>query len=145
MWHVGDWLVAGEDGVFENLKKSRVRELAAEITGYSRRSLSMAVRVARRYEPSMRITALSWWYHLAAARLDRSQQSDWLARAVEEGWSLAEFRSRLREAGDISQRERSRDARRVVVQLVRLNRAEIRDELLSQLREWWQREMVTEG
>src|SRR6266566_9882650 len=69
MWDIGDWLRDGEDEVFKQLKRSRVRTMASGITGYSRHTLSMAASLARKMGPSMRIDGLTWWHHLAVARL----------------------------------------------------------------------------
>src|SRR5262245_59221539 len=75
MWDVGDWLRDGEDEVFKRLNRSRVRAMAAVLTGYSLHTLGMAVSLARKMDPSMRIEGLTWWHHLAVARLDSQAQS----------------------------------------------------------------------
>jgi hypothetical protein len=144
MWEVGDWLLAGEDVVFKHLKRSKVRELAAQITGYSRQTLTMAALVSRRIDVSLRIDGLSWWHHLAAARLDPTELCHWLTRAAEESWSVSTLRARLREEGLISTRSRPERGRQAVLQLVTLRRRDIPEDLRDQLREWWSNEMRDE-
>ncbi len=140
MWAIGDWLAAGEEVVFKSLKKARVRSMAAEITGYSRHTLVMAVSVARKVEPSIRIDGLSWWHHLVVAKLPGEEQSLWLTRAAEEGWSVPVLRERMsRDGADRS--PVSRRTRRLISQLVRLRGNDIDGELLAQLHQWWHQEV----
>jgi hypothetical protein len=138
MWDVGDWLRDGEDEVFKRLNRSRVRTMAAAITGYSRHTLSMAVSLARKMGPSMRIEGLTWWHHLAVAGLDAEMQSHWLTRAAEEGWSIRELRARLSSEARAGGRRPGRPVQSVVTELIRLNRDDIPDSLLVQLRQWWE-------
>jgi hypothetical protein len=137
MWDVGDWLVAGEDDVFRRMKRVKVRELAADITGYSQRTLKMAVSVARRIDPDVRVAGLSWWHHLLVACLDRDGQVDWLTRAAEEGWSAARLRDELRGAGMIARPRSRTHVQRLVTQVVKLSREEIPDQMVEQLAYWW--------
>lgn len=146
MWEVGDWLLTGEDIVFKNLKKSKVRQMAAEITGYSLHTLRMAASVARKIKSSMRIDGLSWWHHLSVANLDEKGQAVWLTRAAEEGWSVHELRSRLRaQVPQASRPPRRVRTSRLVLELTQLHRDEIGNELLGKLREWWQKEVSRDG
>lgn len=136
MWIVGDWLLAGEDRIFNRLKKQTIRKLAAEITGYSQHTLVMAVSVARKVDPSVRVDGLSWWHHLAVARLPAPEQAHWLCHAAEHGWSLRELRTRLRLHGHTSSRSRPRRAEQLVRQVVALDPTEVGDDLLAQLHRW---------
>jgi|SRR5215472_3428527 len=138
MWEIGDWLREGEDQVFRQLNRSRVRMMGSAITGYSRHTLNMAVSLARKIGPSMRIEGLTWWHHLAVARLDREAQSEWLTRAAEEGWSIRELRARLSREVPSGRGSSQRHVRSVVSELLRLNREEIPDPLLDQLQRWWE-------
>ena len=143
MWAIGDWLVTGEDVVLRHLKKRRVRQEAARITGYSRHTLSMAASVARKIGPAMRIDELSWWHHLVASRLDREEVRPWLVRAANEGWSTREFRARL-QACTAGHARPSTVTARWIARLVTLRRDQIDEELRSQLRSWWDREMASD-
>jgi len=146
MWDIGDWLITGENVVFKSLKKSKVRQMAAEITDYSLHTLRMAASVARKIKPSMRIDGLSWWHHLPVAKLDEKGQAAWLARAAEEEWSVQELRSRLRaQVTQPSTPPRRARPSRLVSELTQLHRDEIGDELLAKLLEWWQREVSRDG
>jgi hypothetical protein len=139
MWEVGDWLVAGEDVLFRNLNRTRVRQLAAELTGYSRHTLTMAVSVARKVDASVRVDGLSWWHHLCVADRPANEQMEWLTRAAEEGWSIAMLRAELRRQGGSGRARRAspRRANRVVRDLLTLRREDLPEELLEQLRRWW--------
>lgn len=141
MWSVGDWLMAGEDRVFNRLKKRTIRKFAAEITGYSQHTLVMAVSVARKVDPSVRVDGLSWWHHLAVAGLPMAEQAHWLCQAAEQGWGVRELRTRLRQHGRTSSRGRQRRGEQLVQQVVELNPGEVNDDLLAQLRDWLDRQL----
>jgi hypothetical protein len=143
MWEIGDWLRSGEEQVFRNLNRSRVRELASELSGYSRHTLRMAVSVARRVDPSVRVDGLSWWHHLCVANRTAEEQQHWLTRAAEEGWPVAALRKEVRRAGVDSGHPRRSTPRpaRVVGDLLMLRRDDIPDDLIDSLRRWWQTEM----
>ena len=144
MWEIGDWLLSGESTVFKHLTKMKVREMAAEVSTYSVHTLVMAVSVARKIEPSMRIDGLSWWHHLVAAKLDLPDRESWLTRAAEGGWSPREFRDELAREGKVARRRRPVRARQTVGQLLQLHREDIDHNLLSQLTAWWRREISAE-
>lgn len=140
MWVVGDWLLQGEDRVFTHLNRRRVRALAAEVTGYSRHTLTMAVSLARRYRPDTRVDGLTWWHHLLVAKLDALEQEAWLVRAAEEEWSVRTMRERLRGASVIAS-GRPDPLAVLVSELTRLKRSEMPTPVVERLREWWRREM----
>jgi hypothetical protein len=142
MWAVGDWLLEGEVHILKGKKRSKVRELAAELTGYSTHTLTMAASVARKVDPSMRIDGLSWWHHLAVAQLASEEQARWLVRAAEDDWSVARLREELRDSSPMTARpSMTRRADWLVSQLVRLTRDEIPDGVLTELHRWWQHEI----
>lgn len=141
MWAVGDWLVAGENVVFPHLKKSSVRGMAAEISTYSRHTLSMAASVARKFEPSMRIDELTWWHHLVVAGQAPADREMWLRRAVDQGWSPRQLRERITAGGPDLAPVPSRRSRSTIARFLQLRREEIDQDLVAQLRDWWQREM----
>jgi hypothetical protein len=148
MWEVGDWLLAGEDDVFKNLNRSRVRELASEVSGYSRHTLRMAVSVARKVDRSVRVDGLTWWHHLCVADGTSDEQRHWLTMAGEAGWSVPRLRSELgaaQRAEDSARHSRraSRRIARVVRDLLALRRDDVPDELLSQLRQWLDAEVAS--
>jgi hypothetical protein len=136
MWSVGDWLMAGEDRIFDRIKKRTIRRWAAEITGYSQHTLVMAVSVARKIDPSLRVDGLSWWHHLTVARLPQPEQSHWLSEAAERGWSVRELRAQLALHGHTSSRRRRPRGDQLIQQIVALNPDEVGDEVLWQLRDW---------
>ena len=140
MWELGDWLVAGEDEVYRHLNRRKVRELAANITGYSRHTLTMAASVSRKVIPSMRIDGLTWWHHLIVAKLSPPQQGEWLTRAAEEGWSAKTLRQHLN--GTTTSRRRSPDRlKSLIMELVQFSRQDIPEPTVAQLQEWWRREI----
>jgi hypothetical protein len=136
MWSVGDWLVVGEDRVFNRLKRRTIRQLAAEITGYSQHTLVMAVSVSRKVDPAARVDGLSWWHHLAVARMPRPEQVHWLCQAAEHGWSVRTFRVRLGQHGRTASRGRRPRGEQLVQQVVALSPGEVGDDLLAKLRDW---------
>ena len=137
MWEVGDWLVAGEDRAYRHLNRIKVRALAADITGYSRHTLTMAVSVSRKVKPSVRVDGLSWWHHLAVAKLDEAEQAVWLARAAEQEWSVRQLREQLNASS--SPRPRIR-ATRLIGELVKLSLTDLPESARTELYEWWARQ-----
>jgi hypothetical protein len=143
MWALGDWVLDGEQEVFKSLKRAHLRRMATEISGYSSHTIAMAVSVSRRVSVSIRIDGLTWWHHLAVAKMVPEDQLAWLTRAAEECWSVARLRAELRAAGMLKARSRPRSASTAIEQLVRLRREDIPPKLLDHLTEWWQREVAT--
>jgi hypothetical protein len=144
MWEVGDWIVNGEDVVLRSLKKQKIRQVAAEISGYSGHTLRMAASVARKVEPDIRIDGLSWWHHQSVAKLEKEGQARWLTRAAEAGWSVRDLRDNLRQQGittTVSERTRHE---RLILELTRLHWNEIDGTLMAELRRWWESERALE-
>jgi hypothetical protein len=143
MWEVGDWLVRGEDEVLRHMSRIHVRRVAADITGYSRHTLTMAASVARKVRPATRLPELTWWHHLVVARLDRAEQARWLERAAGEQWPARALRREL--GREMPARGRQRRALGGLVgQLVRYGRADITPAEMVELRAWYVREMAAE-
>lgn len=142
MWDVGDWMVRGEDDVFHTMKKRAVREMAADITGYSRHTLAMAASLSRKFQLGSRMSGLTWWHHLVVAHLGESDRSRWLLRAVEEGLSAKALREELRLAGIASTRQRP--IRSLVKQFLKLRRDDIDQATVDELADWWRREMAAD-
>jgi hypothetical protein len=139
MWEIGDWLRVGENRVFSNLNRIKVRALASELTGYSRHTLTMAVSVARKVDASIRVDGLSWWHHLAVANRSPDEQAEWLTRAAEEGWSVATLRVELRargEAGRPSRPPSPERTARLIHDVLQLRRDAVPDGLVVELRRW---------
>lgn len=144
MWEIGDWLVVGEDQIFRRMKRMKVREVAAGVTGYSMRTLKLAVSVARRIDPEARVESLTWWHHLLVAWLDRPSQVGWLTRAVEERWSAEQLRQQLRVAGLIAGPRTRPRAERLIAEVIKLDRGEITDDMAVELTRWG-REIFAQG
>jgi hypothetical protein len=141
MWQLGDWVIAGEDGPLSRLKKTRIRALAAEVSGYARHTLSQAVYVARRVPTSIRMESLSWAHHQQVARLDTSDQYEWLSRAVECGLSVHALRAELQESGVIRRAHDANPTSQVIARLVQIRRDQIANEDLAVLMGWLRSEL----
>jgi hypothetical protein len=142
MWAIGDWLRSGEDETFRHLNRVKVRAMAAEITDYSRHTLEMAVSLARKTKPSMRIEGLTWWHHLLVAGLHCSEQRILLTQALEHGWSVKMLREHLRALGKAPRRaRRRRTGDQAVAEIVQLRRDDFDHHKLVELRVWWQQEI----
>jgi hypothetical protein len=136
MWEVGDWLLVGETQLFRHLKSSKIRAIASGITGYSHHTLTMAVSVSRRIEPSMRIDGLSWWHHLAVAKLPAPDMSEWLTQAAENAWSVRKLRAEMTRGGVASLRPNSDLSTRLIHKLVELDWNQIPTDVRAELLEW---------
>jgi hypothetical protein len=143
MWAIGDWLVQGEDCVLRSKKRSAVRLIAAELTGYSQRTLAMAASTSRRVDPDVRVDGLTWWHHLTVARLGQAEQATWLTRAAESRWTVAELRRQLEAQGLATRRSAGRRAGPLLARLVKLRRDDLTGELVDVLSDWLRREVVT--
>jgi len=85
-WYAGDLLAFGErqygDGTYE---------AAADALGYGVGSLRNLASVSRRVPPEVRRPDLPWRAHRVVAKLDPTEQRDWLARAAENDWTTDEL------------------------------------------------------
>jgi hypothetical protein len=101
----------------------------------------MAASVARKVEPSMRIEGLTWWHHLAVAKLSTSERTSWLERAMADRLSVQGLRIALRNAGHLPNHQATSRQRRLVRELVKLKGEEFEHDMLTKLRNWWDREI----
>lgn len=89
---VGDALEFGELVYGESYAQ------AVEATGLSYSYLTNIRSVCRKVHRDRRREGLSFSHHAEVARLDPELQAEWLDAALENGWSVDDFRSRLRDA-----------------------------------------------
>lgn len=89
-WWVGDWLVFGEGTYGERYAQA----LAA--TGLSEGTLLQRVFVAKAVPASRRRAALSFSVHAVVARLQPTEQTEWLKRAEQKGWGAEELRDAMK-------------------------------------------------
>jgi N6-adenosine-specific RNA methylase IME4 len=92
MWWLGDMLVAADDrwhDAYDRAKKD---------SGFADETLRNAEWVSSSVDPVIRITELSWRHHQVVAPMPARQQKKWLAKALSEGWSVAELKKAIRES-----------------------------------------------
>jgi hypothetical protein len=77
---IGDWLNYGESKYGEKYAQAVGPEQAETWKNYA--------WVARSVEMSLRKDILSYKHHEVVAPLNSAGQKDWLARTVQEGWSV---------------------------------------------------------
>jgi hypothetical protein len=92
MWCLGDWLAFGAAKTAWGEKYTAV--VAA--TGYSQKTLQMAVWVSKSVQMSRRLEKLSWSHHSEVAALSPDEQELWLARAAGEGMTHKALRAAIR-------------------------------------------------
>lgn len=106
-WYIGDWLNFGEavygekaaQGV-ESTTADRYSE-AERVTGLDHGTLMNIRSVCGRVAKSRRRKELGFWIHAEVAKLSPEEQTEWLQRAIDEGWT----RNQLREAIDAAKGE----------------------------------------
>jgi hypothetical protein len=89
-WWVGDWIRYGTSKWGEKYAE------AARVTGYDVASLRNMAWVASQFEPSLRSDKLTWSHHVLLAPLEPEEQRQWIERAVESRFSVADLRIELR-------------------------------------------------
>lgn len=89
-WWLGDWLAYGQ------MKYGRRYKEGIAATGLEYQTLRNYAVVARRFELSRRRDNLSFQHHAEVCALTNDEQTFWLDRAEESGWSKNELRRRLR-------------------------------------------------
>jgi len=98
-WWVADLVMYGE----KHFPKKESQ--GVEAIGYDPRTLTNIAWVAERIAPSRRRAGLSFAHHQQVAGLDDQKKQDaWLDKAEKKGWTRAELRDAMREAGDITGR-----------------------------------------
>lgn len=95
LWWIGDWL---NFGVNEYGDKSKLAGEYAEELGLSPDTLRRVMIVSKAVEVGRRLPSLSWSHHLEVAPLSVRDQKRWLAKALEEKWSVSQLRCAIREA-----------------------------------------------
>lgn len=91
-WWLGDWILFGEQSYGETYSE------AIDLTGLEHDTLKNIVYVARNVLERSRRNDLTWSHHQVVAPLEPPEQEEWLARAEEEGMTVARLRSRLQGA-----------------------------------------------
>ena len=91
-WWIGDWIRYGVAAWGESYAE------AARITGYDTGTLRNMAWVASEFDLSLRSDRLSWSHHALLAPLSIEEKREWLARAVDDGLSVADLRAELRRA-----------------------------------------------
>lgn len=102
-WMVGDWLAYGERQPWGEMYSQALGE-----TGLEEGTLRNYKYVAQRYPARARVPGLSYSHHAAVAHLPDAQRQSWLVCARENGWSVADLRTRVG-GGKVSEPEVPRD------------------------------------
>jgi hypothetical protein len=89
-WLIGDWVREGVARWGERYAE------ASKITGFDPHSLRNMAYVASRFDMSLRRDNLTWSHHALIAALERDEQVQWLDRATELKWSVADLRTMMR-------------------------------------------------
>lgn len=137
---VGDWLLAGETLYGEEHAQG------VEATGYDHAFLASARRVAERVPPERRHLHLSWSHHAEVASLSGEEQSVFLVKAADAGWTrrqLAEAVAEAKAQGLLSVKPRKARAPRAAepgapapLSLVALSRERARELMLAVTTDW---------
>lgn len=98
-WWVADLVMYGEAHFSDKWSQG------VEAIGYDPRTLTNIAWVAERIAPGRRRASLSFAHHQQVAGLDDQRKQDaWLDRAERKGWTRAELRAAMKEAGDVKGR-----------------------------------------
>ena len=98
-WWIADLIVYGEAQFGEKAYQG------VEAMGYDPKTLTNIAWVAERIEPPRRRGELSFGHHQVVAALDLSKDQDaWLDKAIKKGWTRAELRQAMKDAGVITGR-----------------------------------------
>ena len=92
--NVSQWTIGDLVNHAELVWKHTYEQMAA-VTPYVVKTLREYAYVARNVDVSRRMDTLSFGHHHLIASKDNDEQKYWLNRAVENGWSVAEFRQAL--------------------------------------------------
>lgn len=95
-WWLGDWLVFGRKHYEDRYQRG------AKVAGLSYQTLRNYASIAGRVPPEQRRPRLSFQHHAEVAALPDDERGRWLSLADEHGWSVKEFRRRIRQAQDDS-------------------------------------------
>lgn len=101
-WWIGDWLIFGEQAFGQEAAQA-VEATTAErydeaerVTGLAHDTLLNIVRVCSGIPRSRRRPELSFSTHEPVVTLEPEEQTHWLQRAIEEGWTRSELREEIR-------------------------------------------------
>jgi hypothetical protein len=101
-WWIGDWLIFGEDA-FGQVAAQAVEATTAErydeaerVTGLAHDTLLNIVRVCAGIPKGRRRPELSFSTHEPVVALEPDEQTHWLQRAIDEGWTRSELREEIR-------------------------------------------------
>jgi hypothetical protein len=100
-WWIGDWIIFGEALYGEEAAQaveSSVSERYDEmhrVTGLDPGTLMNISSVCRKVAKSRRMVELPFSIHAEVAKLDPDDQTRWLKRCLEEGWSRSELREAI--------------------------------------------------
>lgn len=89
-WWLGDWMAYGEKRFGDNKYAQAVD--AHEQTGINVDTLRYYQHVSEKVEPVRRLTTLSWSHHQVICGLGKAEQTEWLNKAKDEGWSYRELK-----------------------------------------------------
>lgn len=100
---IGDWLIFGETLYGEDSAQA-VEATASErysvterITGLAHQTLLNSSSVCRRVARERRREELSFGHHSVVAPLEDAEQSAWLQKALDNGWSVSALREAIRQ------------------------------------------------
>jgi hypothetical protein len=101
-WYIGDWLNFGEavfgeeaaQGV-DDTTKTRYSE-AERVTGLDHGTLMNIRSVCGKVAKSRRRKELGFWIHAEVAPLEPDEQTAWLQKAIDEGWTRGDLRDAIR-------------------------------------------------
>lgn len=140
-WLIGDWINSGDDFQWGETYKQ-----IAEEFGYQVETLWSYASVCKAVKPLTRVKELSFSHHRTVAKYDDAMQQQYLALAVEHGWSAKEFASQIRlfEAGSAEKPPSWQKKKNSLVRFLTKNRwqsldkpakREVYNDLLHKLRE----------
>lgn len=101
-WYIGDWLNTGEElyghdasqGI-DDTTKTRYSE-AERVTGLDHQTLLNIRSVCGKVPKERRRKELGFWIHQEVAPLEPADQENWLAQAIDEGWTRSQLRDAIR-------------------------------------------------
>lgn len=102
-WYLGDWFNAGEDLYGEEAAQgtddvhSRY-DLTARVTGLEPDTLRNISSICRRVSRERRRQEVGFWTHAEVAPLEPDEQTEWLQKAIDNGWGRTALRQAIRDA-----------------------------------------------